>query len=142
MGIVRNMCSRVRIRRTGIAIAAFIVSVLGETACSSSSDERVNVASADPPVDCPRMEGPRASKDAASAIVRAKGGWSSAHEKHPNDKMFDPSNAAKLEPYTATLKGGVWHVEGTVRPEYHGYVPVISLCENDEGMTVAWHKVP
>jgi hypothetical protein len=139
--MVRDIGSWVGIGRLGAAIAAFIVSVLGEAACSPPA-ERFNVASADPPVACPRMEGPRASKDAASAIARAKGAWSSTYQKRPNEKMFEPSNAAKLEPYTATLKDGVWHVEGTVRPEYHGYVPVISLCRNDEGMTVAWHKVP
>jgi hypothetical protein len=87
------------------------------------------------------MEGPRASKDAASAIARAKGAWSSTYEKNRNE-MFNPSNSTKLEPYTATLKDGVWHVEGTVPPGYHGYVPVIGLCKNDEGLTIAWHKEP
>ena len=140
--MVRSTCSRGGIKRIGAAITAFIVSVVGGTACSSPSDERASIATSDPPVACPPIEGPRASKDAASAIVRAKGAWSSTYEKNPSDEMFNPSNSAKLEPYTATLKDGVWHIEGTVRPGYHGYVPVISLCKNDEGMTVAWHRVP
>jgi hypothetical protein len=140
MVMVGDMCSWVGIGRIGAAIAAFIVSFLGETACSPPA-ERFNVASADPPVACPRMERPRASKDAASAIARAKGAWASTYEKN-RIEAFNPSNSRKLEPYTATLKDGVWHVEGTIPSGYHGYVPVISLCKNDEGMTAAWHKVP
>jgi hypothetical protein len=140
--MVRNMCSWVGMRRIGVAIAAFMVSVLGETACSSGSDDRAVVATSDPPVACPRIEGPRASKDAGTAIARAKGAWSSMYEKNPYNDMFNPSNAMNLEPYTATLKEGVWHIEGTVRPGFHGYFPVISLCKNDEGMSVAWHRVP
>jgi hypothetical protein len=140
--MVRKMCSWLGMKRIGSAIATFIVLVLGEAGCSSPSDDRVIIPTSDPPVACPKNEGPRASKDAGSAIVHAKGAWASMYEKNPSNEMFNPSNSTKLEPYVATLKDGVWHVQGTVGPEYHGYFPVISLCKNDEGMSVTWLTVP
>lgn len=87
------------------------------------------------------MEGPRASKDAVAAIVRAKANWAAIHEKAQNHES-DPTYLARFEPFSATLKDGVWHVQGTVPAGFHGRVPVMSLCKNDEGASASSISVP
>ena len=36
-----------------------------------------------------------------------------------------------FEPYTATLKDGIWTVKGTIPPGYHGYTLVTSVRAAD-----------
>jgi hypothetical protein len=119
-------------------IAAFPVIALLANACHSASEDRAIVPTSDPPVACPAVAGPRASKDAESAIAHAKGVLASGYEKRAKSGDGSPADIARFEPYIATLKDGVWHVEGTVPPEYHGRVPIVSLCRNDEGATAEW----
>jgi hypothetical protein len=111
-------------------------------ACNSSVDERVAVPTSQPRVACTSQEGPRAARDAETAIAHAKGVMASVHEKNPSSSIGSPVDIARFEPYRATLKDGVWHVEGTVPPGYRGKVPIISVCKNDEGATAEWVDVP
>ncbi len=126
----------------GIWVAVIIIATSLTTACDSSHDDRVNVPTSEPQVACSSVEGPRASRDAASAIAMAKAAWASTYEKNPSSLVYSPANVAKFEPYVATLKDDVWHVEGTVPPGHHGYVPVTSVCKNDEGVSTAWREAP
>jgi hypothetical protein len=102
---------------------------------------RVAVPTSDPQVACSVTEGPRASKDADTAIAHAKGTWAGIHYKTHSEKD-SPAYLGKFEPYTATLRDGVWHVQGTVPSDFHADAPVMSLCRNDEGETATWIKVP
>jgi hypothetical protein len=110
-------------------------------ACTPPRNDRVVVPSSDPRVACSLTEGPRSSPDAASAIAHAKDAFASVYEKTHSSEA-SPANLAKFEPFAATLKDGVWHVQGTVPPEYFGPVPVASVCKNDEGATLTWLKMP
>jgi hypothetical protein len=120
-----------------IVIAAASVA----SACHSSRIDRVFVASSDPGVACPQTETPRSSNDAASAIARAKGAFASAYEK-THSINANPAHLAQFEPYTAVLKDGVWHIQGTAPAGYDGYIPVASVCQHDEGASVTWLRVP
>jgi hypothetical protein len=111
-------------------------------ACDSSTRQRVSVPSSDPAVSCTLVEGPNASKDANAAIARAKATWASIHEKVPTNSISAPEFIVRFEPYSATLKDGVWHVQGTIPPGFHGYAPVMSLCKNDEGASAGSIHVP
>ena len=62
----------------------------------------------------------------------------SVYEKTQHRGVGSPADIAQFEPYNATLKDGVWHVEGTIPSGYHGSVPVTSVCRNDEGAAVEW----
>jgi hypothetical protein len=119
-----------------------IVAACFLAAACSPPDDRVVVPGSDPQIACSPEEGPRSSKDEESAIARAKAAWASAHEKNPYGGTYSPANMAKFEPYSATLKDGVWRVQGTVPPGYSGYVPITSVCRNNEGAVVSWIKVP
>jgi hypothetical protein len=110
-------------------------------ACTPPRNDRVVVPSSDPRVACSQTEGPRSSRDAASAIAHAKGAFASVYEKTHSDEA-SPAHLAKFEPYTAVLTDGVWHVQGTVPPGYFGPVPVASVCKNDEGTSLTWLKMP
>jgi len=110
-------------------------------ACTPPRNDSVVVPSSDPLVACSQTEGPRSSRDAASAIAHAKGAFAAAFEK-THSAEASPANLAKFEPYTAVLKDGVWHVQGTVPPGYFGPVPVASVCKNDEGASLTWLEVP
>jgi hypothetical protein len=115
---------------------------LGVAACNSSSDDRVSIPSSDPPIACSPAAGARASKDAQAAIAHAKAVWAAIHEKNPTNEMVTPAYLALFEPYSAKLKDGVWHVEGTIPPGFHGYVPLMSVCRNDEGASAGSIKIP
>jgi hypothetical protein len=122
-------------------IISLVAAALAASACHPSRDDRVFVSSSDPGVACSQTETPRASRDAASAIAHAKGAFASAYEK-THSINASPTNIAKFEPYTAVLKDSVWHVQGTAPTGYYGYIPVASVCQNDEGASVTWLKVP
>src|SRR5258708_3142771 len=89
---------------------------LGAVACTPPRNDQVVVPSSDPQVGCSRTEGPRPSRDAASAIAHAKGAFASVYEK-THSREASSANLAKFESYTAVLKDDVWHVQGTVPPE-------------------------
>jgi hypothetical protein len=50
-------------------------------ACTPPSNDRVVVPSSNPLIACSQTEGPRSSRDAASAIAHAKGAFASVYEK-------------------------------------------------------------
>ena len=86
-------------------------------ACHSSDVERVEVPTSDPRIACARVEGPGSSRTPESAIAHAKGARASTYEKNRNGNFYSPANVGKFEPYSATLKDGVWHIQGTVPPD-------------------------
>lgn len=100
------------------------------------------VQTADPSIACPKLNGESLVKDARTAIAEAKAAWNSTFEKNPHGGIGSPAHIEKLEPYSATLRDGVWHVEGTVPPEYHGHAPVASVCESDGRVSTNWVDVP
>jgi hypothetical protein len=128
------------LNRIGIAVVA-LIAVFVMAACGQSSDERIPAPASDPPIACSSVEGPRASRDAESAIASAKAAWASTYEKNPSSSVYSPANIARFEPYTAILKEGVWQVKGTVPPGYRGYVPITSVCKNDEAVSTSWIEI-
>jgi hypothetical protein len=122
-------------------IISLLAAALVASACHPSRDDRVFVSNSDPGIACSPTERPRSSRDAASAIAHAKGAFASVYEKTHSIEA-SPTNIAKFEPYTAVLKDGVWHVQGTAPAGYYGDIPVASVCKNDEGASVTWLKVP
>jgi hypothetical protein len=88
------------------------------------------------------VEGARASRDASAAIAQAKAAWIAIHEKDPTNATSAPDYIARFEPYSATLKDGVWHVQGTIPPGFHGRAPVMSVCKNDEGAAAGSIEIP
>jgi hypothetical protein len=120
--------SRKRLRRSLVAAP---ISAAWLAACNSASSERVIVPTSDPRVGCSVSEGEGASKDAEAAIAHAKAAWAAIHDK-THDETSAPDYLVRFEPYSATLKDGVWHVQGTITPDFHGYAPVMSVCRNDE----------
>ena len=130
-----------------IAFVAWITATLASmsvllAACNSSIDERKVVSTSDPRIACSLVEGPRSSSSSLKAIEHAKDAWAATFEKSPHSDLYSPTNMARFEPYWATLKDGVWHVEGTIPPGYHGYAPKTSVCRNDEGVSTEWLSVP
>jgi len=124
------------------AIVLVLAAALLTVACDSSGDNRMIVPTSDPRVACSVKSGPRASNDAATAINTAKRAWTAIHEKDPTNAESAPDYMAQFEPYSATLKDGVWHVQGTSPPGFHGRAPVMSVCRNDEGAAAGSAKVP
>jgi len=140
--MVSKMIKQIRWSRgfgatVAMAAAAWIVA-----GCNSSSKDRTIVSTSDPRVACSAQEGPRGAKDAEDAIAHAKAAWAAIHEKDRNGETTAPAYIARFEPYSATLKDGVWHVQGTVPAGFHGQVPVMSVCRNDEGASAGSIDVP
>jgi hypothetical protein len=130
--------SRNQFRRSLIAAP---ISVAWLAACNSASSERVTVPTSDPRVGCSLAEGAGASKDAEAAVAHAKAAWAAIYDK-TRDETSAAHYLARFEPYSATLQNGVWHVQGTIPPDFHGYAPVMSVCRNDEGAAAGSIKVP
>jgi hypothetical protein len=128
------------INRIGVA-ATLLTTAMVLVGCGRSSDDRVPVPTSDPQIACTSVEGPGASRAAEAAIASARAAWTSIHEKTSSSDVYSPANMAKFEPYTATLNDGVWQVRGTVPPGYLGFVPITSVCKNDEGVSTAWIEV-
>jgi hypothetical protein len=124
------------------ALVIVLIATYFTPACNSSHDERAIVPTSEPRVACALAEGPRGSTDAKTAIVHAQATWAAIHEKDPSNETSAPAYIARFEPYTATLRDGVWHVQGTIPPGFQGYVPVMSVCKNDEGASAGSTSVP
>ena len=79
-------------------------------------EDSVLVPDADPPVTRRAGASPKVTSDTAAASAGAKAALAAVHEKsqQPGDS---PANLARFEPYTAELKDGVWHVQGTAPPK-------------------------
>ena len=77
---------------------------------------------------------------ADAAILSANQAWQSICDK-TESLAYSKQNAAKFEPYTATLKDGVWHVRGTVMPGYHGEALETTVRQSDGSVSVTVVKV-
>jgi hypothetical protein len=123
-----------------IAVSVWI-GVAGIAACAGPREDRVAVPSADPPIACPQTTGLDSVQDPSSAITAAKDAFASVYQKaHPISES--PGHLAQFEPYTAVLKDGVWHVQGTAPQDYGDLLPVASVCQNGGGASVTWLKMP
>lgn len=92
-------------------------------ACSSASNDPAPVTSAD------------------AAILSARQAWQSIYEKKGSSPVYSKESAAKFEPYTSTLKDGVWHVQGTVPPGYHGETLETTVRQSDGSVSVTVVKI-
>lgn len=133
-----NAMTRSRLLSSMGTLTVVLVVLHITAACHSPPDDRVTVPTSEPRIGCSPVEGPRSSKDAERAIEQAKGAITSIYEKRSRSGEGSPADIARFEPYRATLKDGVWHVEGTIPAAYHGFIPIISVCRNDEGAAVEW----
>ena len=83
-------------------------------------------------------DAPVTSADAA--IKSARQAWKSIYEKNRN-AAYSKESVAELEPYTATLEDGVWHVRATVPPGYHGDVLETTVRQSDGSVSVTVVRV-
>jgi hypothetical protein len=109
-----------RMKKVALAILGTLPIVF---ACSSASNNPAPVASAD------------------AAILSARQAWQSIAEKKGSSSVYSKESAAKFEPYTATLKDGVWHVRGTVPPGYRGETLDTTVRQSDGSVSVTVVKV-
>jgi hypothetical protein len=124
------------------SIGICVIASFSISACNSPADERVLVAGSNPQISCTLSEGAQVLRNAEAAVAHAKGAFASTYEKNPSSYPYSPTNIAKFEPYTATLRNGVWHIDGTVPAGYHGSVPAVSICRNDGAASISWTEVP
>jgi len=66
---------------------------------------------------------PSAISTEAEAVAAAKGAFRGVSSKLARPSVFDEANVRRFEPYSATLKDGVWHVVGTRRAGQAGGIP-------------------
>lgn len=104
-------------------VPAILVAMLLLAACGPSAAEG--------PVNTP-----------AEAVARAKTAWASVSEKANWHVAYSKENAAKFEPYTATLENGVWVVRGTVPSGYRGEMPEARVRQSDGQVSVGAIEVP
>jgi hypothetical protein len=69
-----------------------------------------------------------------AAIAAAKKAWSAVYEKARWQKVFSPENVAAAEPYSASLKNGIWVVSGKQRPGATS--PTAQVCASDGATSV------
>ena len=67
---------------------------------------------------------------ADAAITAAKEAWESSFEKNQLTEFSRPATS-RFEPYTATLKDGVWTVHGTIPVGYHGPILESTVRQSD-----------
>jgi hypothetical protein len=65
-----------------------------------------------------------------AAVASARISWESVYDK-THYPVYSKAETANLEPYTATLKEGVWTVRGTIPPGYRGYTLVTTVRVSD-----------
>ena len=102
-------------KRPALAVLGVLSIAFG---CSSTAD---NVT----PVTTPK-----------AAVSKAREAWASIHEKGSLQSAYSRENTAKLEPYTATLKDGMWLVCGTIPPGYKGEVLETTVRQSDGNVSV------
>jgi hypothetical protein len=91
-------------------------------------------ASADEMVVCSTRE-PAAVSSAQAAIAAARQAWSSVYEKAHWHKSFSPRQVAAAEPFSASLKNGVWFVSG--KSLAAGGSPTAQVCASDGSVAVS-----
>jgi hypothetical protein len=74
------------------------------------------------------------------AVVIAKNSWGSVYEK-TRSPAFSKVETSRFEPYTATLKDGIWTVQGTIPPGYRGETLVTTVRAVDGFASVAAVKI-
>ena len=65
------------------------------------------------------------------AVSAAKDAWESISSKATSAESFKRESVTRFEPYTATLRDGVWYVVGTIPVGYRGRMPKALVCESD-----------
>ena len=75
------------------------------------------------------------------ARASARHAWDSVYSKTKSE-TFSPQNIRQFEPYTATLRDGVWHVHGTLPSNFHGVVPEATIRESDGRIDVSGVSKP
>ena len=65
-----------------------------------------------------------------AAIAVAKAAWPTIYDK-THYPVYSQEETRKFEPYTATLKDGVWIVKGTIPPGYRGPTLVTKVRVSD-----------
>ena len=123
-------------------LGVFLGAAAAVSSCGNGSYGRDIVESSEPRVACARTDTSRGAKNEREAVQAARSVLASFHEKNPSDTRYNPSNLAQFEPYSASLKDGVWHVNGRIPVGFSGYAPVVSVCRNDEGAASEWVRVP
>lgn len=71
-----------------------------------------------------------------AAIAAARQTWDALYAKGGWHKEFSPAAVARLEPYTASNKGGIWTVRGTVPPGFRGVALVTTVRQADGAVQV------
>jgi hypothetical protein len=56
-----------------------------------------------------------------AAVAIAKNSWNSVYDK-TRSPTYSKEETGRFEPYTATLRDGIWTVKGTVPPGYRGAI--------------------
>jgi len=69
-----------------------------------------------------------------AAIVAAKQAWKSIYSKASWHAVFGPANVDSFEPYSASLKDGIWFVAGT--PNNGRRSPVAYICASDGAASI------
>jgi hypothetical protein len=69
-----------------------------------------------------------------AAIAAAKSAWESIRDKS-NLPVYRNEEAKRFEPYSATLKDGVWTVRGTIPAGYHGQT-LVTTVRQDNGVVL------
>jgi hypothetical protein len=70
------------------------------------------------------------------AVAIAKNSWSSVYDK-THSPTYSKAETARFEPYTATLKDGIWTVQGTIPPGYRGETLVTTVRAADGFASIA-----
>jgi hypothetical protein len=71
-----------------------------------------------------------------AAVAIAKSSWSSIYDKI-RSPAYSKADTARFEPYTATLKDGIWTVQGTIPPGYRGETLVTTVRAVDGFASIA-----
>jgi hypothetical protein len=105
------------LRRGKTAAIVIAVSSLGLAASCQSAQQR--------PITTPQ-----------AAVAIAKNSWRSAYDK-VRSPAYSKEETARFEPYTATLKDGIWTVKGTIPPGYRGETLVTTVRAADGFAAIA-----
>jgi hypothetical protein len=91
---------------------------------------------------CPVSNGTVSITTAAGAVASARTAWQAAYGKTPGNAEFSRESTARFEPYTATLKDGLWVVRGSVPSGFHGNVVESRVCASDGSVAVNVVAIP
>lgn len=88
-------------------------------------------------VACPQSTSSSSAVSTPEAAVEAaKQAWESINEKTNSYSILSRESTERFEPCTAALKDGVWLVQGTIPPGYHGEILQSTVCQSDGSVSV------